>query len=119
LLLPVVAMLWQTLGFGLGLTLATVNVFFRDVAHMIGVIFQIWMWSLPIVYVEDVLPAAYRSLLIFNPAYAFVRAVRDLYLSAQLPTPELWIGMLTWSLVAIALGFVTLRLHRAEIRDVL
>ena len=119
LVLPVVGVLWQTLGFGIGLALATVNVFFRDVAHMIGVVFQIWMWSVPIVYVEDILPATYRSVLVFNPAYAFVRAMRDLYLSAQLPSPEVWLGMLAWALVAIAIGFMTLRLHRTEIRDVL
>jgi lipopolysaccharide transport system permease protein len=117
--LPFVVVLWQVLGFGLGLALATLNVFFRDVAHMIGVLFQIWMWSLPVVYAEDLLPNAYRALLVFNPAYPFLRAVRDAYISAQPPGFELWFAMLGWSAVATIAGFVILRLLRSEIRDVL
>src|SRR5207253_9012021 len=51
--------------------------------------FQIWMWSVPLVYVEELLPTLYRQTLTFNPAYPFVRAIRDLYLSNAIP--ELWI----------------------------
>jgi lipopolysaccharide transport system permease protein len=119
LLLPVVAVLWQTFGFGLALLLATLNVFFRDIAQLLGVAFQIWMWSLPIVYLEEILPAPYRQVLAFNPAYPFVRALRDVYLGGQLPDPWVWMGMLAWAVLTSLLGFALLGRLRADLRDLL
>jgi ABC-type polysaccharide/polyol phosphate export permease len=119
LLLPVVAVVWQTLGFGLGLTLSTLNVFFRDISQMLGIVFQLWMWSLPVVYFEDFLPATYRNLLLLNPAYPFIRALRDLLIEARLPDVWIWGDMLAWAALASAVGFALLTRLRSEIRDVL
>jgi ABC-type polysaccharide/polyol phosphate export permease len=119
MLLPLVVLLWQTLGFGLGLLLGTLNVFFRDIVPALVVIFQIWMWSLPIVYLEDFLPQTYRSLLVFNPAYPYLRAIRDAYLELRLPDAWVWGAMVVWAATATALGFVVLRRLQPEIRDVL
>ena len=118
-LLPLVAVLWQVLGFGLALALGTLNVFFRDVGQAIGVVFQIWMWSMPIIYTEDLLPAAYRQLLVFNPAYPFVVALRQLYLYNTFPQLETWLTMVVWAALASGVGFVILRSLRTEIRDAL
>jgi ABC-type polysaccharide/polyol phosphate export permease len=119
LLLPLVAVLWQTLGFGLGLLLGTLNVFFRDVGPVLGVVFQLWMWSLPVVYLEDFLPSAYQALLVFNPAYPFLRALRALYLEVRLPEPWIWSAMLIWAVLASGIGFLVLKRLQPEIRDVL
>ena len=119
LLLPIVAVLWQGFGFGLGLILSTLNAFFRDVGQILGVVLQIWMWSLPIVYLEEVLPEAYQAALPFNPAYPYLRAIRDVYLYAELPPVWLWGAMLAWGLAASLLGYVLMVRLRAEIRDTL
>jgi homopolymeric O-antigen transport system permease protein len=119
LLLPVVALTWQLLGLGLGLALSALNVFFRDIAQMLGVLFQIWMWSVPIVYAEDLLPAPYRDLLPINPVYPFIRAVRELLLDARLPEMWVWADMVLWAAAALALGLLVLTRLRSEIRDVL
>jgi lipopolysaccharide transport system permease protein len=119
LLLPVVGVLWQVFGFGLGLFLGTLNVFFRDIAQVLTVLFQIWMWSLPVIYLEEVLPAAYRDLLPLNPAYPFLRSLRDVYLGTQLPELWLWLAMLAWAAAACAVGLSVVAQLRSEIRDVL
>ena len=119
LLMPLVAILWQSFGFGLGLLLGTLNVFFRDIAQVLGVLFQIWMWSLPVVYLEDVLPVAYRYLLSFNPAYPFLLAMRDSYLQLQPAPVWVWAAMLGWATLACLAGLLVLRQLRTEIRDVL
>lgn len=119
LLLPVVVVLWQGFGFGLALALSTLNVFFRDVGQVLSVLLQIWMWSVPIVYLEDMLPQGYRAGLSFNPAYPFVRALRDAYLYAELPPPWMWGAMLGWGLVTVSVGWMLLGRFRTEIRDAL
>jgi lipopolysaccharide transport system permease protein len=119
LLLPVVILLWQSLGFGLSLVFGTLNVFFRDVGQVLGVVLQIWMWSIPVVYVADLLPSEFQLLLPFNPAYPYLTALRDLYLYAELPAGWIWGAMIGWSLLSIVLGYGVLNRLRSEIRDVL
>lgn len=119
LLLPAIMVLWQVMGFGLALLLATLNVFFRDIGAALGVLFQIWMWSLPIVYLEEFLPLAYRSLLAFNPGYPFVAALRAVLLDQRIPDPWLWLAMALWAALATAFGFFALKRLQPEIRDVL
>jgi lipopolysaccharide transport system permease protein len=109
---------WQGFGFGLGLLLGTVNVFFRDVGQIMTVVLQIWMWSVPIIYLEDMLPTAYRATLPFNPVYPFVSAFRSAILDSM-PPPWIWAAMLGWALVAVLVGSAVLAALRSEIRDVL
>jgi lipopolysaccharide transport system permease protein len=118
LLLPIVVGMWQVFGFGLGLGLSTVNVFFRDVTQILAVLLQVWMWSLPIVYFEDILPPSMQTIVRLNPAYPFVTLLRDNVLAVDLPT-WLWAAMIGWSLVAVGIGWVILRGLRTELRDVL
>jgi lipopolysaccharide transport system permease protein len=118
LLLPIIVVLWQGFGFGLSLILSTINVFFRDVGQLLAVVMQIWMWSVPIVYLEDILPSSYRALLPFNPAYPFVVGLR----AAVMDTPSpAWLGgaMLGWVALALVVGWVVLRNLRSELRDLL
>jgi lipopolysaccharide transport system permease protein len=118
LLLPAIVIVWQVFGFGLGLALSTVNVFFRDVSQILSVLLQVWMWSVPIVYFEEILPAEYRAWMPFNPAYPFITAVHGAVLDT-LPSAWIWAAMLCWALVAIAVGYGVVGRLRGEIRDVL
>jgi ABC-type polysaccharide/polyol phosphate export permease len=77
------------------------------------------MWSIPVAYFEQLLPAAYRSLLLLNPAYPFLVSVRDVYLYAQIPTIQTLLAMVGWVLVAVLAGQSVLGRLRHEIRDVL
>jgi lipopolysaccharide transport system permease protein len=119
LILPIVAVLWQVFGFGLGLLLGTLNVFFRDIAPMLGVVFQIWMWSLPIIYLDALLPAGYRDALVANPGYPFLSALRDAYLGAPALGPWPWAAMVGWAAAACLLGLAVSAKLRSDIRDVL
>lgn len=119
LLLPVVAALWQAFGFGLGLILSTLNVFFRDVGQVLVVALQVWMWSVPVVYPEEILPFAYRQALPLNPVYPFLRILREVYLSGQLPAAQEWLMVIGWGALSIVAGYALLRRLRSEVRDAL
>jgi lipopolysaccharide transport system permease protein len=119
LLLPLVTIAWQFFGFGLGMFLGTLNTFFRDVGQILGVVLQLWMWSLPVVYPEDALPAAYRATLVFNPAYPFLSALRSSLLDGVPPAAWTWLAMLGWDVLAALAGYALLHRFRSELRDVL
>ena len=71
---PLVLLLFQGFGFGLGLIFSTLNVFLRDIGQALVIILQLWMWVTPIVYVEQILPAGLRALAPYNPAIPLIDA---------------------------------------------
>jgi len=119
LFFPLVAVLFQGFGFGLGLLLSSLNVFFRDIGQLLGILLQIWMWITPVVYPETILPEALRLPMKLNPAYSFIHTMRELFLFNRLPEDWMWGAMVGWALGISALGYLVLRELRPEIRDVL
>jgi len=119
LVVPLVAILFQGFGFGLGLLLFSINVFFRDVGQLLGIFMQIWMWMTPIVYPESILPELFVMYMRFNPAYPFIHTMRGLFLFGRLPEAWMWWVMCAWAFGVPILGYLVLRKLRPEIRDVL
>ena len=98
--------------YGLAAMAASLNVFFRDVAQLLGVLFMLFFWVTPIVYPLSRAPEPYRFLLSLNPLTHMVEAYRFAFLGA--PEPSLW-GLLYW--VAVSAGFYRLGravLHRTR-----
>lgn len=64
--------------YGLGLILATLTVFFRDVAHFIGIVMQVWFWGTPIIYSLDLVAGRpkLQTVLLLNPMTPVVTAFR-------------------------------------------
>jgi lipopolysaccharide transport system permease protein len=114
---PVVLVLFQGFGFGLGLIFSTLNVFIRDIGHVLAIALQLWMWITPIVYVEQILPAALRVLVPYNPAYPFIDALQRMVVLGQWPPAWEWPMMLLWAAVTPVIGYLVLRRLRPEIRD--
>ncbi|WP_279343439.1 ABC transporter permease [Variovorax terrae] len=80
---------------GLGVCLGVLNVFFRDVGQLYGVLLQFWFWLTPIVYPAEVLPAKVRELIALNPMTTLIQAYQDILLRGALPN---------WRHVAVVAG---------------
>ena len=89
--------------YGLAAMAASLNVFFRDVAQLLGVLFMLFFWVTPIVYPRSRAPEPYRFLLALNPLTHMVEAYRFAFLGA--PEPSLW-GLVYWGV--LSLGFYRL-----------
>lgn len=116
---PFVLLLFQCFGFGIGLLLSSLNVFFRDIGQMVGIFIQMWMWLTPIVYLIDIIPASYVNLMKLNPAYPFIDALHLTIIYGNWPNLSQWGAMAGWSLSSSIVGYLVLRKLRPEIRDVL
>lgn len=85
---------------GLGLLVASLHVFFRDTAQVLGMFFNIWFYLTPIVYPLSLVPSRYRTWLELNPLTALVGLYRQAFLGGSLaPVP----GALSLTLVAAVL----------------
>jgi len=118
LMLPA-GLLMIALAFGMGLCFGTLNVFFRDIAQMIGLLLQLWMWLTPIVYSVEILPPAIHPLLWLNPFYPFVHIFRETFLFGHAGDPMAWGIAMAWAVGAAVLGRSVLTRLAPELRDVL
>ena len=95
LLLPFILLVQILLALGLGLLGAALNVFYRDVRHLIALGLQLWFYASPIIYpistVKDHL-GAYYSLYFLNPMAGVLEAYRSVILYQQLPGPYIFLS---------------------------
>lgn len=116
-MLPVVMALQTLLILGISLGLSALNVYFRDVQHLLGIFLQVWFYLTPIVYplslIEAKSPAA-AAWYALNPMSHAVNAYRDLLYHGRLPTAQS-LGFLTLASVVSLVGG-TLFFRRLEPR---
>lgn len=107
-LVPVLAI--QVLfAIGLGMVLGVLNVFFRDVGQLFGVVLQFWFWLTPIVYPITILPEGVRPLMAYNPMAGLMGAYQTILVSGAWPD---WGSLWPVTLLAILLCFWGMRLFR-------
>ena len=94
---------------GLGITLGILNVFFRDIGQLFGVILQFWFWFTPIVYPASILPDAVRRFLILNPMAGIIESCQQILVFGKWPN---WCSLLPVMLLALVLCFYGWRLFR-------
>src|SRR4051794_13168207 len=79
---------------GLSLIFSVVNVYFRDVQHLVGILFQVWFYITPIVYPITFVPQKVtvfgrllpaKSLYSLNPMVGFVESFRDCLYDLRYP----------------------------------
>ncbi len=91
---------------GLGIVLASLNVFFRDVGQITGVITQFWFWFTPIVYMAYMLPDRAQKLLAYNPMTRFVQAYQGIILYHRWPDLSGFVFHAAGSFLSLLGGFV-------------
>lgn len=69
----------------LGVMLGIANVFFRDVAHSSVVIFQVWFWITPIVYIRSGLSPLMQRVVDFNPITPIIEAHHAIFVHQEWP----------------------------------
>lgn len=119
LLLPAVMLPLLLITLGLTWLLASLGVFLRDVAHVVGVIISVLMFMSPIFYPITALPEAYRGILQVNPLTPTVEEARRIMFLGELPD---WhqLGILCLlSLIICWLGFAWFQKTRKGFADVL
>jgi ABC-2 type transport system permease protein len=91
---------------GVGLILASLNVFFRDMAHLYGVVIMAWMYLTPIIYPVDMLPPMMQRLMNFNPLHYYVDCFRQLVLYGNLPQMSTHVICISLAITSLVLGVV-------------
>lgn len=99
---------------GLGMVVATVNVFFRDVGQLVGMGLMFWFWLTPIVYPLQAVPAWAQEWLKLNPMTVLMHHYQHVVLQGSAPAAWAWVGLGWVGLLALALMWLGWRLYRAH-----
>jgi ABC-type polysaccharide/polyol phosphate export permease len=118
-LTPVYLLLLIVLSLGLGWLVASLQVFLRDTAQVLGVIMVFWFWFTPVFYQVRSVPEAYRPWIRFNPLSHVVEGYRRLLLENQLPELSSFLVLAASALAAFLLGGFVFRNTKREFVDVL
>ena len=105
--LPLAILLLAAFSLGFSMIVSVLAIYFPDVAEMIRVITQAWLYLTPIIYPEKILPNQVLTLMkIFNPMYYFVNMFRIPVYEARFPTwAGTWPGIL-WAVSVLVVGWV-------------
>lgn len=114
ILLPM--LLWLA---GVSWFLASMAVYLRDTAQVIGVLVPAVMFMSPIFYPLSALPADYVGLFKLNPLSFPIEMVRDALIWGRAPDWNAWMIYTTFSALAMVLGFLWFDKTRKGFADVL
>lgn len=74
------------IAYGIGLMMAVLATYFRDMVHLYGVFLQVLMYLTPLFYPADMLPETVLKIVKFNPMYHIVTYFRDVALYGNMPS---------------------------------
>lgn len=115
--LPVVFAAQQLVAYALGSILGILVVFLRDLRETVNVVFQLWFWLTPIVYVTEILPEFVKGIEAFNPAFWFVNSYQSMFSYGQLPN-GLFIALLfSLGIILLVVKQCLMRRLERDIRD--
>lgn len=109
LLLPVLLVMVFMFSLGLGLLLAALSVFFRDVMHLWSVVLTAWTYATPLFYPVDILPEWAVPIMNANPMYYYVSYFREIALYGATPSLEQTLVCLAFAAGALVLGYAVFR----------
>lgn len=118
LYVPFILVIQLALVLGLGLLLAAMNVFYRDVRPLLTLGVQLWFYASPVIYPVAMVPERLRPYYFLNPMAGILEAYRDVWLNQRAPGPYL-AGSALASVVALVVGYWFFKHVEFKIADVI
>lgn len=105
-LLPIIMLLEYLLALGLAFIFSALNVFFRDLEHILGIVIMGWFYLTPIVYTVDMIPEKYLGIFYLNPMTSIIMAYRDILYYKQMPHFDILGQIFLWSVGFVVIGYL-------------
>lgn len=103
----------------LGLIFGIINVFYRDVGHIFGIILQFWFWLTPIVYPKSIVPEEFLKFVEYNPMADIMNNFTMVFVENKMPDYSSLLYVFVLVIVLMILAFRFFNLNSRRIADVL
>ena len=102
--------------FTLGATFffAAANVYYRDVAHILQIVLQVWFYVTPIIFSEDFFPARYRWVFKLNPLVFVLHGFRLSVYYGLLPAFRSIAASFICAFIVFAIGLAIFRRYQDD-----
>ena len=104
-LLPVYLLELYLFSFGLSLILATLFVWFRDLAHIWEILLQILFYATPIIYPLSVVPLKFQKIAFLNPVAQIIQDISEIVMGGQVLSSYFWLAPAA-TIVLLVLGLI-------------
>ena len=118
-MLPLIMVMQGFLTMGLGLMIATLNVFYRDIQHLITIGLSLLFYLVPVFYRPQAVVEEYKILYDLNPMAILIQSYRSILFYGELPNLLSLLFVCTVSLVLYGLGLYIYELRRHDIVDII
>lgn len=118
-LLPLFVLLALIAVMGLALWGAALHVLYRDVAHLLPFIAQVWMFLTPVIYPLSVVPEKFQPLYAVNPMVAVVEGSRWIFAGGAPPSLPLVMISTAAAVALFASGYAYFRRREAIFPDLI
>jgi ABC-type polysaccharide/polyol phosphate export permease len=108
LLLPLVILITYVFNLGIALIFSIATVYFRDLSHILQVVFNALFYTMPIIYPLDLIPKQYQIYFNLNPFYYFITLFRKTIYGTPGFTQADWAIPIGLALLALAIGLYML-----------
>lgn len=95
---PLIVLVQFLLTLALSLLFSSLNVYFRDLEHVLGIFMMAWFYLTPVIYPVSLVPKQYLGLFYLNPLTPIILAYRDIFFYGK--KPDL-IGLGTVAVMAV------------------
>ncbi len=118
LLLPLCLLALMGVALGAGLLLSAVNVRYRDVGQVVGLLVQVWLFASPVAYPSSLIPERWRVLYALNPMVGVLDTFRWALLGTPAPGADLQLSLVTGG-VLLTVGIVYFQRSERRFADVI
>lgn len=94
---------------GLALMLSAVEVYFRDIEHIISVVMMVWMYVTPMFYSIEVIPQQLLPIFYCNPMLYIISMYQQILYYKVSPDPEYMIRAMIFAAVSLVIGSVVFK----------
>lgn len=105
LFLPVIILIHIIFVFGVSMILSAINVFYRDVENILGVLIMAWMYLTPVFYPAELIPAHLTPIFNLNPMMPIINSYRNVIIYGVLPPMQSFLYAAALSLGVFIFGY--------------
>ncbi len=103
--LPVIMVLEYFFALGMAFIFSALNVYFRDLEHILGIVTMAWFYLTPIVYTVEMVPEEWLTFFQLNPMTHMMDAYRAILYYHQAPDFGTLGSIVVFSAVFIVVGY--------------
>jgi ABC-type polysaccharide/polyol phosphate export permease len=115
---PLVVVGAVVVALGTGLLFAALNVKYRDVGNVLGLLMQLWLLASPVAYPSSLVPDDWRWVFALNPMVGVLDAARWSLVDAPAPGLDL-LASAGSALVLLAIGLVYFQRAERQFADLI